>query len=243
MRKSSIAAAFATASAFISVPAAASGLVDFSAGAKGLVGGSLWTTPSAIPAGYQGLGFAGSAGGFAYDLGGYVEARFIKVIGVEADVLYDSTILQRNVTYDNVVKTTEKVTMTGARIPLLIKGILPLPAFRLWAGIGPEFLVGESAKPDLSVTSSPIPVTGVSGLIHAKAKSSTLLALALGMVFDLPASLELPIDLRASKNLSQDDSWSDRVGLAYSGTSLTGYTVTAQSSWDFRLGVGLGYSF
>ena len=235
MRSTSFAAVTALACVFAALPARAKGLLDFAVGAKGFAGGNLWTTPSNIPGGYDGLGFAGSAGGFGYGFGAFVEGRIVKFVGVEVDALYDSGTLQRDVTYRNAfgsLTATEKVTITGLRIPVLFKGVLPLPGLRLWAGVGPEFMTAQSASASLEPEQPGSPIS-------AKAKSSTNLALALGLVIELPASLELPIDLRASKNLSQESAWADRVAFG----TFPNYAVTAQSSWDFRFGAGLGYAF
>jgi hypothetical protein len=58
----------------------------------------------------------------------------------------------------------------------------------------------------------------------------------LGLVIELPATgIEIPIELRVSKNLSQPSDYSDRISQAG--------VVRAESSWVYRLGVGLGFSF
>jgi hypothetical protein len=86
---------------------------------------------------------------------------------------------------------------------------------------------------------------GVDTMMKTQTKSSTMLTMGLGLTIELPLSLEIPIELRASKNLSQPDAWGDRVSwAAHDATSFTPpYTVQGQSSWDFRLGLGLGYKF
>ena len=79
-------------------------------------------------------------------------------------------------------------------------------------------------------------------MMKTKTKSSTMLTMGLGLTIELPLSLEIPIELRASKNLSQPDAWGDRVQFASAAYDYP-YTVQGQSSWDFRLGLGLGYKF
>ncbi len=87
---------------------------ESSAGLKLLAGGNVWTAPSDVsPAGYEGLGFPASGGGFGWGAAAYYEARFVQHLGVEFDLGYDSSALQRNVTYNGVVDVTEKVTMSG----------------------------------------------------------------------------------------------------------------------------------
>lgn len=217
---------------------------ESSAGLKLLAGGNVWTTPGDVqPPGYDGLGFSDSGGGFGWGGAAYYEARFVGHLGLEVDLGYDSSVLQREVTYNATVKVQEKVTMSGLRTGLLFKGILPTPFGRLWLGLGPELSTGSSVSAKNEITRNKQYVSNpeqVEGLISAKSKSSTLLTLAFGMAIHLGESLEIPVDLRAAKNLSQESDWNDRVKV----NAVTGeYEVTAQSSWDFRLATGLGYRF
>jgi len=78
--------------------------------------------------------------------------------------------------------------------------------------------------------------------ILAKVLKNMRGSLSVGLALELPANLELPIELRASKNLSQDSDWASRVD-APNLPVLFPYTVAGQNTWDFRLGVGLGYRF
>src|SRR5439155_13135069 len=96
-----------------------------------------------------------------------------------------------------------------------------------------------SSDTSLSVTSGAGTGTS-SNALKASTASSTMLTTDLGLTLELPAHLEVPVDLRASKNLSQESDWLKRVDVS---TAAGTYTVNAQNSWDFRLSVGLGYSF
>ncbi|MEZ4375588.1 MAG: hypothetical protein R3B07_32560 [Polyangiaceae bacterium] len=219
-------------------------IVEGSAGLKLLLGGSLWSTPDNIPGGYEGIGFAGSAGGFAYGGAVYAEGRFFKYLGLELDVGYDDTTLKRKVTFRGVVAgqavsadVHESVETSSMFFGLLIKGVVPAPFGRAWFGLGPQFKSAGSADGKLDGASF------ADGLIKAKAESSTLLNLGLGMVIHAGDLIEIPIELRAAKNLSQEADWDKRVKLNTSGNTLTSYEVTAQSSWDFRLGLGVGARF
>jgi hypothetical protein len=147
-----------------------------------------------------------------------------------------------------VVKVREKVSATNLRVPLLFKGILPIPLFgRLSIFLGPEFIVPLSASASNQITSGeqyfqkPSDATDVKNAIKAKTAGSTMLTMGLGLTLDLPLSFELPIELRASKNMSQPDAWSDRV--SFVGGPPVQYTVQAQNSWDFRMGLGFGRRF
>jgi opacity protein-like surface antigen len=214
---------------------------ESSAGLKLLAGGNVWTTPSDVPGGYDGLGFPGSGGGFGWGAAAYYEARFIQHLGLELDLGYDSSTLQRNVTYNGVVKVTEKVQMSGLRWGLLAKGIVPTPFGRLWLGLGPEFVSGSSVDASIEVkTDNVANKSQIESLISAKSKSSTMLTFGFGLAIHVGEHLEIPVDLRAAKNMSQDSKWTDRVKI---NPATSEYEVTAQSSWDFRLATGLGYRF
>lgn len=208
--------------------------VAFSAGAKLFVGGSLYGTPSNVPAGYSGLGFAGSAGGVGYGGGAYVEARFIKYIGLEVGIGYDQTDLHRNITYNGSFDVTERATSKSLRIPILVKAIIPAEFGRLSFGIGPEIVSAMTPEAKLEL---PAGATTNATFTAVKA-GGTRLVLDFGIAIDLPGGLELPIGMRASKALSQPDAWTDRVQ-----ATPTSYSLKAESSWDFRLDLGLGYRF
>lgn len=216
---------------------------ESSAGLKLLAGGNVWSAPSDPPGGSDGLGFTDNGGGFGWGGAAYYEARFVGHLGLELDLGYDSSVLQRDVTYNATVKVREKVTMSGLRAGLLVKGILPTPFGRLWLGLGPELVTGSSVSAKNEITKNRQLVLNadeVEGLISAKSKSSTMITFAFGMAIHLGDHLEIPVDLRAAKNLSQESAWSDRVK---ANLATNEYEVTAQSSWDFRFATGLGYRF
>jgi hypothetical protein len=224
----------------LSAGVARADVVSATVGAKAFAGGNLWTTPSNIPGGYDGIGFAGNGGGVGYGGGLYVEGRVLRFVGAEVGITYDSSVLERNVTITGTgSKITEKITTPSWRLPLLVKVILPLSPGRLSLGIGPEFVFAGTSSPSLSVTSGPGTGTS-SNALSASTTNSTMLTTDLGFTLELPFGLELPIDLRASKNLSQQSDWEQRVSVS---TANGTYSVNAQNSWDFRLSVGLGYRF
>jgi len=223
--------------------AKAGGPVDVTAGAKGFLGGNLFSTPSGLN-GYDGVGFAGNAGGMGWGAGVYAEARFIKFVGLELGLTYDSSTLLRNVDMNvsgTLLKVREQVDTKSMRIPILVKGILPVPFGRLAAFIGPELVRPSSVSASNEITNNDQAqmLTKINGI----QKNSTMLTMGMGLTIELPAQLELPIELRASKNMSQDAEWSKRVETVTSGNAIQSYSVVSQNSWDFRLGVGLGYRF
>jgi hypothetical protein len=244
MRSYSLSKAAIVAAVFLSSAPASADLLETTAGAKLFAGGNLWTTPSPSP-GDGTIGFGGNGGGVGLGLGAYFEARLIKFLGLELGLTYDSSDLHRDVTTTVTAggasasgTVTEKIKMASVRIPLLVKGILPVPFGRLSLGIGPEFIVPISADWSVETKSGSFQLPPADA-VHADKTSSTMFTTDLGITVELPASLDLPIDLRASKNLSQGSAWTDRATL----NSPTSVTVKGQSSWDFRLSAGLGYRF
>ncbi len=215
--------------------ASALSLVDHSAGVKVLAGADLWTTPSNIPGGYSGPGFAGSAGGFSYGAMPYYELRIIKFIGVEAGIEYEHGSFHRNNTI-NGFDTTETVNINSWRLPLLAKLNIPLALGRIWFGLGPDFTLSQSSSAKFELASGATsPIT-----VATRDVKPTYLTGGLGLVIEMPlAGIEIPIEFRASKDLSQPSDWSDRV----TATSQTSYTVRAESSWVLRLGAGIGFQF
>ncbi len=221
------------------------------------LGGNLWTKPSNIePASYDAGGFAGSAGGFGMGGALYYEARIEQYFGLELDLGYDHSELHRNLDYDIQhvpFKVSESVTASGFRWGFLAKAIAPLKGARLWLGLGPEFVSGSSVSGKLEVTSgnpSEKLKTELEKSIHETSKHSTMLTMGLGVAIEIGEHVEIPIDLRAAKNLSQAGSWKDRVKGTdtltqpkYPWATPPDYTVTVQSSWDFRLGLGIGARF
>ena len=217
-----------------------------SAGLKTLVGGNLFSTPGNItPKGYEGLGFAGNGGGFGWGMGVYGEVRLFQHLGLELDVLHDSSVISRNVTYNSVVKVDERLTISSWRMSFLFKGTAPTPFGRLWLGLGPEVVLSSSVDGKNTVTSGEqyTDPAAIGALIHGESASSTLLDIAGGLVIHAGDVVEIPVDIRVLKNLSQQSDWDGRVKLDLAGNQITGYTVKGQSTWEFRMGLGIGGHF
>ncbi len=224
--------------------------VEGSAGLRVFGGGELYTTPDGVtPSGYDGLGFSGNGGGFGFGVGGYGEARFAQHFGLELGLIYDRSELRRDVTY-TVVKPAgtkigqvrETLVMSTFRLDLLAKGIAPFDGGRFWVGLGPEFVLSSSVDASNEITDNSQHITdtvSVENAIKANEKKSVLLAFGTGVVVHAGDVVEIPLEMRVLRNLSQGSNWSDRVAF----NSATDYTVDAQSTWEFRLGLGIGARF
>ncbi len=244
-----VAVGFVLASVFVSgaaraqEPGAPEKTVEFSAGVLGLLGGNLFTTPSNIPGNYEGVGWAGDAGGFGWGVAAYGEARFIKHLGLELTLGYDRSSLHRDVTINGVVTVREELSIGSPRLGFLAKGILPTPFGRLWLGLGPQFVLSTSTDAKNEITAGrqfvpPADAAAFESAAHPKETNSTLLDIGAGLAIHAGDMIEIPFELRASKNLSQDDAWLERVTFRPDG-----YEVKTQSSWEFRMAIGVGARF
>lgn len=233
-------AALGITGTFVTQNAMAASLTETTVGLKLLAGADLWSAPSGVPGGQQGLGFTGSAGGIGYGAMGYYDLRIIKLIGLEVDLAYQHGSFHRNVTENQTSQVTETVTTNDWRIPILAKLNIPLGLGRLWLGLGPEFTLSQSSSGKLEQTGGP-PLGIPSGAVTTRDVKPTFGTLGLGLVIELPViGIEIPVEFRTSKNLSQPGDWADRVTVAPDGSS---ESVRAESSWVLRLGAGLGYRF
>ena len=224
-------------------PSSASAFMpEFSAGLKLCGGANLWTEPTDAPG--TGLGFRGETAGYGIGGGAYAEVRPIRFIGLELGLFYEQNKLWRNVDISGgIITVKEEVSANVLRVPVLVKAILPLGIVRLTAGIGPEFVLPQSTDGSHDVDSPSNIIGSVQTTIQTESKSSTMLAMDLGVVIQIGDFLEIPVSLRGARNLSQDEAWADRVNASISGNTMTSYSVAVQNSWDFRLTAGVGYVF
>lgn len=213
-------------------------IVEFSFGAKMTVGGNIWTHPSDTPPDTD-IGFSETRGGWGIGGGVSGEIIFVKYIGLMTEFLFEKNYLWENDTiYKNgyEIDFTPKASAVFLRIPILIRGYLPLPGIRLSIGLGPEFVVPLSSSATLEKART---VITPKDMFKVKTKTSTMLTMDFGMAIHIWNGLIVPINIRGSYNLTQPKSWLDRVDL-HPGNE--GFTLLYQNSWDLRLLLGLGYN-
>jgi len=223
--------------------AVAGKIIDHSAGLKLLVGADVWSTPSNVPPALQnGPMFVGNAGGLSYGAMPYYEIRIIKLLGAEAGLNYEIGSFHRNVTYNGgIAEAKETIDIKALRFPLLAKLNIPFVLGRFWLGAGPEFTLTQSSSGKYEVTKGALLGTAT---VRTRDVKPTYFAGGLGMVIEIPlVGIEVPIELRISKNMSQPDNWAERVAYNTPTTTDLIYTVRAESSWAYRLGAGLGFQF
>jgi hypothetical protein len=243
VKRAALASLLLVAALALPVPALAGwGIVDFEIGAKGGAGGTLWTEPSRLPLylGGQDWAFGAQRGGWSGGAGLYAQLRVLKCLGLEADFLVEQALIRETPLEGYSWKLTAK--SVSLHIPILLQGILPLPGIRIGLGIGPEFVVpvqskAEQSNPPLNYTGYPFKV---------EAQKATFLTIGLNLTPTI-GHLSIPVDLRASYNLSQSKNFEGRVTVNKNTQGQKdvskGFTIKYGDTWDFRLLVGLGYAF
>ncbi|MBP7125962.1 hypothetical protein KBD49_06325 [Myxococcota bacterium] len=219
------------------------GIVDLEIGAKAMGQANLWTAPTDLPAylGNQDWAFDNTRAGWAAGAGIYAQVRLWKALGLKVDFLVDQSRLQETPLEGQAWLLTARAL--NLRIPVLVQGILPLPGVRLGVSLGPEFVIPLKTE---ALQSNPPPLWQnydfrVDGTV------STMLTMGLQITPVILGHWTIPIDLRASYNLTQPGDYEGRVTVherASGVRDLTrGFTLHLQDTWEFRLCLGVGYAF
>ena len=210
-----------------------------SLGAKGAVGGNIWSEPEQSPA--WALLYDETAGGWGGGGGLYVEFRLLwGHLGLELDLLFERNRLMNRITFNEVLETDWLVDWTSLRIPLLLEGSLGGDATRVSFGMGPEFVVGLAAETDLVLNDGPpgssdADLAEPRGNFHARKQTDAFLCLGVGLAFKV-WKLAITVDLRYSHNMTQPAKYLER--LEFVGDEIT---MIASSSSDIRLLLGIAY--
>ncbi len=243
MKRTAIASLLLLVGLALPVPALAGwGLVDFEIGAKGGAGGTLWTQPNRLPSYLLGQdwAFGPQRGGWSGGAGLYAQLRLLKALGLEIDFLFEQGQIRETPLSGSSWKLTAK--SVEMHIPILVQGILPLPGIRIGLGIGPEFVVPIQSSAEQS--GQPLDYRGYKFKVDTV--SATYLTIGLNLTPTI-GHLSIPIDLRASYNLTQSKNYENRVTVNKNAAGLQdikeGFTIHYQDTWDFQLLIGLGYSF
>ena len=204
-------------------------LWDLRVGAKGGVTGNLWGAPDGAPrtpgasAGWQkDLMYVGGGAGLL------LEAHALQFLALEIDVLYQTNAFLENINGDQAHIYTR---YNQVRLPLLVKGVLPLGATELSLGVGPEFTFGTKAWLDTDGMVNPSGFDAVS-------VNDTFVDLDLGVTFRV-WKLAIPLSLRTGFNLSQPKQWTKR----FDTFSATRLVVKASETYQFSLLLGVAYVF
>ncbi len=162
-------------------------------------------------------GFAGVAIGG----GGFVDVRFIEIVGFEFGVLYQSdkgtaSITRQTVGSNDQTKFDITIKHNAVHMPLLIKGVIPGKIAQPFLFVGPEFVVpttncptGISAndKPDCHLSEDQGNVKRLQGTLplgsdlYIQTKKYVMVTFGLGVEFKLPipqVDMRIPLSLRGS---------------------------------------------
>jgi hypothetical protein len=235
-KKFSVVAVFLLLMSVAVPPRSEAVVLDHTAGVTFIGGGNYWTDPSGHFG--DGFGFRGNSGGYSLGGGLYYELRVAKFVAFELGFSLEKTNLWRYIDVNvggGAVEVIEQVEGWWLRVPLVLKGVLPVGFGRLSLGLGAEFVLPQSGS---AFTQQDGFDAEYDKYIKSEQAGSTMLLMDLGFVFELPGPLELPFRMRFGKNMSQSGKWSERVSTA-GGV----YTVNHQNSWDLRLQLGLAYAF
>ena len=238
MRSTLLAAAVALSLSLLVSPASGrAGILEWSAGVKAAGGVEIWTGPSGLPIWTAGFPlFDEDRAGWSAGVGIYGELRILKFLAVEIGFDYRYQRLMED-TSINAAKSEETVTWHTLRIPILVKGVLPLGMVRLWVGIGPEFAFGVGSSAELEMKRGfyvPTPK------LKARDVNDIYLTTGLGVVVSI-GPIAIPIELRFGYNVTQPGGYGGRIGDGLP-TDAT-FTVRASNTMEARLLLGVGYEF
>ena len=262
-------------SLLVAAPVAEAKVFELTAGVKAGVGVEVWMEPSGTTYSYlDDLGdsqsfdipfFDETRSGYNYSIGMYMEMRFFRYIGLDVGffITRHAIVEDTDWTYTEIdqststvrryrTKTEQELVFTAFRIPIIVKGILPVGEYvRLSLGIGPEIAVGSYARARFSHVGG----DALQGRrqqfqgLTAVEQTDTYLAIVFGV--DVKAGdFRVPIDLRFAYNFSQPDSYFDRVTYdvlpgngSPAGVHPTTGEFKARDSMYFQLMVGVAFDY
>lgn len=214
---------------------------ELRAGAKGSFTGNLYYEPdNALPNSELFWGdtqfYIGGGGGL------FAELILLKYIGLEVAVLYEANAL----TFKEDLSGFEydyNTRYKQIRVPVLVKGVLPMGNAEISLGVGPEFVIGLDASVDFDyhTITTPEIIAALGRAYSAEKASDTFLDVDFGVNIKV-WKLIIPISLRVGFNLTEPSAYEDRVEL----TNVSGEwraKVRAIESYHFTLMAGVGYVF
>lgn len=204
-------------------------LWDLRVGAKAALTGNLWGPPDGAPksgghdAGWMNtLAWVGGGGGLTLEL------HALTFLALEVDLLYEQNAFKESI---NDGLATIYTKYTQVRVPVLLKGVLPLGLVELSLGVGPEFTFGRSAWLDTSALVA-------AGGLGAASVSDTFVDVDLGVTFRV-WRLAIPLSLRTGFNVTQSKGYFDR----FDTFSAASVVVKASETYQFALLAGVAYVF
>jgi hypothetical protein len=211
-----------------------------SAGVLITAGGDLWTKPEqsgsislddAVP-------FSDTAGGYGVGGGIFFEARFIRYLGLELDLLFE----HNDQWYEVEVSGTNAdvkfhLKYLDIRLPILVKAVIPTSAMRFSIGLGPELVFSRNARAEEERSGAAFP-----GNFSTREQTDVFLCTAIGFAIKV-WKLSIPLNLRFAYNTTQPKKAEKRLDYEISGGSISSINPTASQTMDLRLMIGLAYDF
>lgn len=216
-------------------------LWDLRVGAKAALTGNLWGPPDGAPksgghdAGWMNtLAWVGGGGGLTLEL------HALTFLALEVDVLYEQNGFKESIkgTTDSPFFTPLDLgsiytKYTQVRVPVLLKGVLPLGLVELSLGVGPEFTFGRSAWLDTTKY-----LTSASAGLDAASVNDVFVDVDLGVTFRV-WKLAIPLSLRTAFNVTQPKGYYDRFDTLTAESTI----VKASETYQFALLAGVAYVF
>jgi hypothetical protein len=223
-------------------------LWDVRAGLKGAFTGNLYSEPESTPLG-SGLpwdndqAFIGGGGGL------FVELTLLTFLGLEIDLLFEQNAFMERMEWNGgVVEYEIHTNMSQLRVPILVKGRLPLGLVTFTLGVGPELVVGRDAEVSIEALSSPVGTVSdesrrqIEGFYSAKPAGGTFVDVDLGLELSV-WKIVIPLALRVGFNMDQPADYDERVTLDQVGNQVNHAELSAIESMHFSLMAGVGYVF
>jgi len=227
-------------------------IFSFEFGLKGMGGYNYWNKPANSPLDMvnQDVLFGNERSGFGAGGGLYLQLRFFKFVGLELDVLFENDEIWEHPLegYDWKINAQR----INVRLPLLVQFILPLKPIRLGLVIGPEFVLPFKTWAEQSY----IPPEFKNYDFKTSSPTTTRLTFGINLAIRLAEGIYLPIDIRASYDVTQPRSWAERIfgnpacmdgDWAKCGKDLYApdgsIGIIQRNTWDFRLLLGIGFDF
>jgi len=206
-------------------------LLKFGVGPMVAVGGNFLGKPGdkTYPGGPQNLypGFSGTE--FAY--GAFVDVRVLALVGLEVDLLRVSGKGSGDITINSTAGSLQ-ISQTATHIPVLVKGVLPLPL------VAP-FLLSDSSSQMSGELANFVTTNG------AYSDNYKYWTFGFGMEIKLPLpelDIRIPISVRGSVNPGVSDKASDRWIWSANGNKPN---IASSTMWQYQAqgAVGVGIYF
>jgi len=214
-----------------------------SAGVLITAGGNVWTEPES---GYnlESFPFDDTAGGYGVGGGVFFEARFIRYLGLEIDILFEHNDMWYSIDYGHgAAELQYHIKYVNYRLPVLVKAVIPAGIMRFSIGIGPEFVFSRHSRTDIKETEGTVlNLDEIKSKFRSKGQNDVFICTAMGFAFRV-WKFSIPLNIRFSYNVTQPKDFDDRMNPEIDGITLKSATLVASETMDISLMLGFAYDF